>query len=156
MAKSGIRTITVTPTVDTNIYASGDRCGSLMTLSDVVNADGDGIILESILILSKVVIATPAFYVLFFDDVPTIASADNAAIDISDAEMASKCIGMVSVGTSKAMASGCLLENVNVQRVLDCKAASRTLYALLVVEATPTFTSTTDLTVRFKFRELGA
>lgn len=156
MAKSGIRTITATPTVDTSAYASGDRCGSLMTLTDVVSSDGDGVVLESVFIISKVVISSAAFYVLLFDAAPTIASADNAAIDISDAEMAAKCIGWVPVTTTKALASGCVLENVNVQRILDCKAGSRSLYALLVVEAAPTFGSTTDLTVRFKFRELGA
>jgi len=154
MAQENVKVITVTPTIDTSAYASGDRCGSIMTLSDVVDSAGEGVILESIFIHSKTVLTSPAFYVMFFDDLPTVASADNAAIDVSDAECASKLIGWVAVGTSKNLASGTILENVNVQRALDLKAGSKTLYALLVIEFAPTFGGTTDLTIRFKFRRL--
>ncbi len=156
MAQENIKVITATPTVDTSgAYISGDRCGSIMTLSDVVDSAGEGVILESVFIASKVVIASAAFYVMLFDDLPTVASADNAAIDVADAEVASKLIGWVPVTTAKALASGTILENVNVQRALDLKAGSKTLYALLVVESAPTFTTTSDLTVRFKFRRLN-
>lgn len=150
-----VKYVTVTPTVDTGgAYTSGDRCGSLMTLSNVVDENGAGVMLESILIISKVVITSPNFYVMFFNDTPTIASADNAAIDVSDAEMAAKFIGLVTVTSSKALASGCILENVNTMRALECADGSKDLYALAVVEAAPTFTSTTDLVFRFKFRQV--
>lgn len=152
MGRENVKTITVVPTVDTSAYASGDRFGSLMTLTDVVDSDGDGCVLESVMIFSKTVLTSPAFYVMFFDDVPTIASADNAAIDITDAEMAAKFVGWVAVGTSKNLAGSTIIENLNVERYLDCKPGSRNLYALLVVEFAPTIGAASDITVKFKLR----
>ena len=146
--------ITVTPTVDTSLYATGDHLGSLMTLADVVDSDGEGVILDAVMVLSKAVLTTPSIRVLLFDEAPTLTSSDNDALSITDAEMADKCVGSVNLVSGDAfdIATGSVLENKLQNCHLDCVAGSRTLYAILMAQTAQTYGSTTDLTVKFKFR----
>lgn len=94
-------TITVQPTLDTSAYASGDRLGSIHTITNAFRefhrpfgqttpgvptiALGGNNILAEITIIDQAK-QSAAIDILFFDKSPTVASADNAAIDISDAE----------------------------------------------------------------------
>lgn len=147
-------TVTATPTVGTGVaYTSGDTCGTVMTLSNVGAFPGDEVYLENMVVISKVVITTPIFIGLFFNALPTVASADNAAIDISDAEMAAKFQGQVFTvtGQTVTLASG-VVARTTTGIPVACASDSRDIYCQLVVNATPTFTSTTDLTCLFTFR----
>lgn len=143
---------TVTTTVEgVSAYSSGDRMGTVMTLSPICEKGGDLVSLESILIVDKAGISK-AIDIMFFSSSPTIASADNAALDISDANMA-LCIGHVSVAAANyvtsASSSIAYLKDVNA-----CMApASTSIYALAVIRATSTYLSTTDLTFTFVFND---
>lgn len=87
----------VTPTLDTSAYASGDRVGTVMEFTNAMDdASGTGTVV-SLVILDKAAQGS-ALTLLLFNDSPTVASADNAALDISDAEMA-KCIGAIPIAT---------------------------------------------------------
>lgn len=156
MSVSNVQTIKVTPTVDTAIYASGDRLGTLMTLSNASDASGEGVILDTVAFLDKSKNAGLVVDLLFFNDVPTIASADNAAIDITDAEM-DKCIGVISTvaGDIIALAGSNYAETKAKGMILDPLAGSTSLYCLAIVRATPTFGVATDLSFYFKLRKLG-
>lgn len=90
--------IAVAPTLDTNAYASGDRMGSIMEFSGAVrHAGGQGMI-ESLVVLDKGDQAL-AFDIMFFDQLPTVASSDNDALSITDAEM-EKYLGHIVVASA--------------------------------------------------------
>lgn len=146
--------VTVTPTLDTNIYASGDRLGSLMTIDDSSGfiQKGKLYLLEHVLILDQAK-QSVALDCLMFDGSPTIASADNAAIDITDAEMA-KCAGYFQVVAASYVA----LANSSVVQALPNIVlrpdATGKIYALLVVRSgTPTYAAG-SLVLQFKLREV--
>ena len=96
--RSLTRVVEVTPTLDTNIYADGDRMGSIFEIPNAVAVDKGHALWVSLVALDKDG-QSKAFDVYLFNDKPTIASADNAAIDIIDTEM-EKFIGMFSIEES--------------------------------------------------------
>jgi hypothetical protein len=96
MAKTSLYFVSeVTPVLDTNAYSQGDHMGAIFTIPSAVTEKSGAAILSGLHVLDKAN-NKKAFDILLFCSSPTVASADNAAIDISDAEMA-KCIGMISV-----------------------------------------------------------
>jgi len=138
--------LVATPTLDTAIYASGDHLGTLMTLSNAVDASSDTGSIMSVTIIDGAS-QNAALDVLFFNSVPTLTSVDNAALSISDSEMASKFIGAVSFagGDYKSLAvnSYATLRTVG----LFVQAASpssvnptgNNIYAILQSRGTPTY-----------------
>jgi hypothetical protein len=143
--------VEVTPTLDTSAYASGDRLGSLMTLSDVVRHQGMEAVLLDVVVLDKVK-QSQAIDIYFFRESPTIASADNAAIDISDAEM-EKCIGRVSIATTdySALANCSEASPAPFNRLLGAIEGKTSIYALAVCRSgTPTYAAS-SLVFKFKF-----
>jgi hypothetical protein len=126
--------------LDTAAYASGDRLGSIVTLTNVTKNTGGISRLVGLTVLDKEV-QSQAFDILFFNASPTVASADNAAIDITDAEMA-KCVGRVTVGTANyvATASNSVATVNDINCYLKAVAGQSSLYALLVCRSgTPTY-----------------
>lgn len=91
--------ISIAPTLDTNAYATGDGMGPAIEIPNCVDNPGDTATLTSIMTLDKIK-QKPAMDLLFFSDKPAIASADNAALDITDAEMNSKFLGAVSLAAA--------------------------------------------------------
>jgi hypothetical protein len=149
--------ISVTPTLDTNAYATGDHLGTLMTLSNAVERSLGSAILHGLTIIDKAE-QKSAVDVLFFNSAPTIASADNAALDITDAEMAAKFIGLISVasadykdidGSSVATLRGLdlLLQSAKLSGQIANNDA-KNLYAILCSRGSPTYAAT-DLVVKF-------
>lgn len=145
VAVADVRSYSATVTTDTNVYASGDQLGTLITLTDAL-AGTNGGRLASLSIVDKAK-QKSGLTVLFFRALPTVASSNNAALDISDAEISSKFLGQVpivagdyvdlansSVATYKTSAIDLVLESSN-----------GTLYAIVLSQGTPTYTSATDL-----------
>lgn len=144
--------VEVTPTLDTNAYASGDRLGTLMTISGAIRSEGLEAVLSDLVIVDKAK-QSQAIDVYFFKAIPTIASADNAAIDISDAEMGEKFIGRVSVATTDytALAGNSEASPASFNRLLCAADNTTTLYALAVCRSgTPTYAAG-SLVFKFKF-----
>ena len=131
--------VSATPTLDTAAYATGDHMGSLMTFT-CSGISGRPLKLSNILVIDQAK-QSLAFDILFFNAAPTITSVDNAAADISDAEMLAKCVGHVSL----VAGDYCILANSSVALKRDIqlwlKPESRTdkLYALLVARGAPTY-----------------
>lgn len=154
--------ITVTPTLDTSAYAANDRLGSIMTLTNVILNPGGLVELEDVLIVDGAT-QSQAIDVIIFDSLPTIASADNAAIDFTDAQ-ALKIVGSVSVAAAsyKATASNSYVQAGNLGIMMRAAlpdspqgSPSNNLYAILVCRSgTPTYAAS-SLQVRFKFRQLS-
>lgn len=164
-------TIAVTPTLDTNAYATGDRLGSIHTLTNafrLVYRSHDGssanisagtpiarngrIILAEITVIDQAK-QSAAMDILFFSASPTVASADNAAIDITDAEMIAKCLGGVSIGTSYiALANNSITteRNINLHLKQDATSTVQDLYALPIVRGAATYAAS-SLKFLYKF-----
>lgn len=145
-------TIPATPVIDTNIYADGDHLGSLMTLSGMSVGGSSHGVLEKVVILDKAG-QSAQVDILLFDASPTIASSDNAALNIADAEM-EKCIGYVAIAASDYVSTSA---NSVASKVIDpglaCKPdADATIYALLKCRGTPTYGAVSDLVLQFTFR----
>lgn len=137
------RFIPATPTLDTNAYASGDHMGTLMTLSGALTG-----VLESLVVLDKGK-QSKGFTVYLFSAAPTIASADNAALDITDAEM-EKCLGSFPVVTADydAVANSSV---ASVKPNLPFAVSGAALYALLMADEAQTH-GASDLVVKFGIR----
>lgn len=151
--------LTMTPTVDTSIYASGDQLGSLVELSNAMDdSSGTGTIV-SVSVHDKAS-QSATLQVLFFNDKPVVTSSDNAALNISDAEMASKFLGLVSVTNSNyvALSASSLVTAANQQILINSvKSADNpngtSIWAILRSGGTPTYTSASDLVLRIGVRQ---
>lgn len=153
--------IAVTPTLDTSAYSTGDRLGSVHTLTGAARESGGACQLVDICIIDSDK-QSKALDVLFFDSLPTVASADNAAIDITDAMM-QKCCGVISIGdadyvalanSSVASLKTSITATTLAQRgpVMSPVAGATTLYAVLVSRGAPTYTAA-GLKFRYKFAQ---
>ena len=97
----------------------------------------------------------------FFDQLPTIASSDNAAFDLTDANMALSCVGVVNVPSSayKNSSSNSCASVLNVGLAIKCGSTDVTkagdLYVVAVTRGTPTYASTSDLVFKYVFAQDG-
>lgn len=138
--------ISVTPTIDTGVYASGDCIGGLQTISNAARASGGTGTILSVCVLDKTQAQRAPMDLLFFDQSVTVAG-NNVAIAMSDADMAN-CLGVISIGAYNSAWPGTplnsfsTLANVGLPFVLT---GSANLYCQAVVRSTPTYTGTTDL-----------
>lgn len=89
--------VEATPTLDTNAYATGDYMG-LVEISGALSCRDAGAVLQSISVIDKSDQAG-ALDIAFFSRLPTIASAANAAISMTDAN-AAYYIGHVSIASA--------------------------------------------------------
>ena len=149
------QTIDVTPVLDTSAYTSGDRVGAIHTITGAGHGFRSAV-LESIAIIDKDAQGA-ALKVHFFDALPTVASADNAAIDISDAE-AVKYTATVSIATTDyvSTASNKLAFVLPTRPIPMCLLAAHsgvasTLYAVVTTSGSPTYTAS-GLVFRYTFR----
>lgn len=151
------KVVSFAPTLDTSAYATGDQMGSLMTISNVCDLSSGAVRILSLTIVDKAK-QSVSFDVLFFSSLPTVTSVDNAALDISDAEMAAKCIGSVTVQTTdyKALNANSVATVRGVDLILQPGPASAptgtnpsqvNLYAILCSRGTPTYAAS-DLQLR--------
>lgn len=144
--------ITATPTLDTSAYAANDRLGSIMTLADNCLMPGKIYVLDDLLIVDAA-LQSQAIDVLLFDSLPTIASADNAAINFTDAE-ALKLFGSISVlaANYKATVSNSYVLAANQGLFVSPQSSTGALYALAVCRSgTPTYAAS-SLQFRFGLR----
>lgn len=160
--------IDVVPTLDTSAYASGDRLGTVHTISNgfrkiyrttldpvtptssIQQLQSGKVILQSITIIDQAKQSQP-IDIMFFSSSPTVASADNAAIDISDAEMDAKCIGVVSFDASYvALAANSVASKTNIGLLLKQSASSTDnhIYAVCVIRGAATYAASS---LRFKY-----
>ena len=140
------KVLTETVTNDANIYASGDQIGELMTLTDALIDSHRGVI-RSLSIVDKAK-QKSALSVLFFRAEPTVASADNAALDISDSELAAKFVGMVNVAAAdyKDLSNGSVATVQNLS--LAVESDTDELYAVVLSGGTPTYGAVDQLELK--------
>lgn len=131
--------VSVTPTIDTVAYTSGDVLGGLQTITGAARIAGGSGVIQSIVVLDRSQAQRAAIDIIFFDRSVTVA-ANNTAIATSDADMAN-CLGVVSIGPYNTAWPGTPLNSVstllNVGLPYVCNGTD--LFAVAVVRATPTY-----------------
>jgi hypothetical protein len=137
-------TVDVTPTISTSAYTAGYVVGGLLTFSNALLTAGTGI-LQSITLKCKTV-QTVGFKLYLFKTNPTNSTwTDHAAPAINAADIPF----VTSVRTLSSPDSGLGTHTIYVDdgigKVLNPGAT--TLYGILITTGTPTFTSTSDMTI---------
>lgn len=145
-----LRSFRFNPTIDTSIYAAGDQLGPKTT--QIVGVAGVGlegpknVRLQS-LILSDASKQKPQVDIVFWNSLPTIASVDNAAFDLTDAQAAAKFAGKISIVTADYLDS--TSNSLGIKNFLNTlmKTAKNTdnplgqdmWFTMVVTTGTPTF-----------------
>lgn len=148
------KSITIQPVLDiSGAHAAGDQMSIAITIPEIALSSGGVFKIDTICVVDQAKNSQP-FDILFFDAAPTIASALNAALDISDAEMVAKCIGRARL----LAADFSTLANSSVATVnpgIKLKAANasvalanRDIFCVLQAQGTNTYTSASDLRIR--------
>lgn len=137
--------VAVTPTISTSIYAAKDAVGGIMSFTSAVRASGGSGLLRQVTILDKGQQMAGLDLVLF---TATIAGTvtDNAAFDPTDADLAN-IVGHVTftATTDYKDFNDNSVSSKTVEIPFLC--AATTLFGALVARGTPTYVSTSDLTV---------
>lgn len=128
-------------------YTANDQVGAVNTLENAVADTKGSVELESVVVVDKAK-AKQALDIFFFDEAPTLVSADNTEFELLDSEML-KCIGVVSIAAgdyadSKNSAIACKRD---ISLILQAARKSKSLYCVLVTRGTPTY-AVGDLSVK--------
>jgi hypothetical protein len=140
--------VTVSPTVDTAIYASGDLMGGKLTLASAARVAGGTGMIHSLTIVDQDN-EKAALDIVFFESDPTGTTfTDQAALDVADADMLN-VVGVVSVSASDYVSfvdnAVATLRNIGLSFKLD---SGTSLFAAIVSRGTPTYTAATDVQVK--------
>jgi len=138
------KAIVVTPTITAGVYAAKEAVGGLMEFANAARAAGDSIKLQTI-VIADLGMQSAALVLVLYDRTFT-ATADNAPLDPSDADLL-HCIGSVPIATGDYQA---FVDNAvgTVRSVgLSATLVGTSLFAQLMCVATPTYVSTGDLQV---------
>lgn len=149
--------VSVTPTVDTLIYAIGDRVGTVMDFAGVAAFPGGAGRVWGVRVTDRAV-QKAALNLWLFKLTPTVASADNAALDITDANLdAALPVGFVAIAATDYVdtASNAVgfkfLPDPGVPYVTGASAGGAGdtghLFGLLESGGTPTYGAANALTV---------
>lgn len=138
-------------TVSTSIYAAGDVVGGKLTLANVVRATGGTAVLQS-LFLQDLSNQKPALEILIFNADPAAGTyTDNGAFAVNTTD-AAKLIRRIPVATTDWVTLGTMaIADISPGGKVLKAASGTSLYALIIVggTSTPTFATTSALTVRF-------
>lgn len=141
MRVTRIRRATITN--DTNAYQAADQLGELVTLADAI-PQGNGFIHSlSVIDIDK---EKKGFTVLFFNAEPTVASSDNAALDIVDAQMVAKFVGHVSIVTADYKdVSGSSFATKLLAQPIAINSTNGSIYLICMADEAATYTASGDL-----------
>jgi len=137
---------TVTPTISTGIYASGDQIGGVMSFTGCAKVNGGTGRITAVTLLDRDKESAPIELHLW-TTVPTVTSTDNGVADITDANQATAFtgyLGAVLLSSYQAW-SGNSVASVSVGIDYKCASGSTTITGVAIVRGTPTYTATSDL-----------
>jgi hypothetical protein len=150
MALQHLKTITVTPTVDTLIYASGDLIGGLLTF-DGVRLIG-GAVIKTITLVDQAKQNAAIDLILFGGNLSGTTLTNNGVLDVADADLLTY-LGHVSIPAANYAPfndnSAATVKDINLY--LLPAATGTAIYGLLVSRGTPTYAASTDLQLSVTF-----
>jgi len=135
----------VTPTITAGAYSANDVIGGLLTFTLANTRGADGIV-RSVRIADGDNVKAAVKLWLFAEQPITIA--DNAAFAPTDNDI-SKCVGVLAFAAADytTAATGANAFAAKHEQGLDFTDTNGTLWGYLVADATPTYGTTTDLTI---------
>jgi hypothetical protein len=136
--------VQLNPTVNTSAYVANNTVGGLLTFPGIAGPQQSGIV-QSIHVNAKSVQTTGYKFYLFNSKPGTTTVTDRANTAINAADIPSY-IGVYTLGaadTSLGTATINILDNIGKSFV----ASTPNLYGILTVNATPTYTTTSDVFV---------
>lgn len=132
-----------TPTINTSAYVNGYILGGIMTFANVVPSAGYGLTLKSIRISSKSV-QTCGIKFYFFNQNPTNSTwTDHAAPAINAADIPFLWGSYTMNPADSGLGTHTIWNFDGIE--MNCNVATTNVYAIMVVNGTPTFTSTSDI-----------
>lgn len=143
-----------TPTIDTAVYASGDRLGSVVTVANIAQANGGQWEIFGARLHDD---AASNFNIeaWFFGASPTLANADNGVFDMTDANIATAVPkGVIdflaahtkSISTSSRLTPGSFLGGVPALRG-KCESATTSIYMVLKAMGAYDAAATDDINI---------
>ena len=146
--------ISVTPTITSgSAYAAGNVVGALLTFTPVVRG-GDFLsgLIDGIILQDKNHNSVP-YDLWLFDSSPAAGSTitDKTNLTISAAGLAA-AIGFWNLNNWSAAGSGGAISYTSVKQYYKL-ASGTTLYGILIARGTPTYASTSDVTVKLVLGE---
>jgi hypothetical protein len=142
-----------TPVISTSAYAAGDQIGGINTIWPGITDKNITYVLQSISVVDKAG-QEMEIEIHFFDSLPTVASVDNAAVNITDAELADKYAGSAIIkatdyqtfgGSSNSVGS---VDNIGLA-VKPTTDGGGKMYTVMVIRGAGDYASTSDLVVRY-------
>lgn len=138
--------VSVTPAVTASAYTAGFGIGGIMTFANILAATSFNGVLQSITAKFKGAAVTGSLEVAIFKSNPSNgAYADHAAPTWSAADMAG-LVGIYTLTTANNKLGGMTIYNLDaIGKALA--GASQSLFAVVIVDGTPTPASTSDFTL---------
>lgn len=148
------KVVTVNPVVDTGIYVALEIIGGILTITDAMSATGGSGILQSI-VLTDDDNEKAAFDILLFNASPSGGTYADQGAFVHAAGDLPKLIGRIQVLASDwltVVAGSLAVATIrNIALPVSAATGSTNLYALVILTGTPTYTATSDLTIKFGF-----
>ncbi len=146
------------PTIDTAAFATGDQIGALRALDNLLAPDGMGSVLTKVIVIDAAKQSAVLDVVFYYLPV-TLVGAENAAADVSDADLAAAYCGHVNIlaadyvilNANSAAMKACRIPLKNPGRTASGSAVfvpRHRLYYQLVSRGSPDYDAT-SLTLRF-------
>jgi len=134
--------ISVTPTISTSAYAAGDAVGGKLTFSNAGRYSGAGGRIKGIIVIDLDQERAPLELVLFNQDFG--ATADNAAFDPSDGDLAN-IVAVVPVVQYFNFNDNSVGFSGNLD--IEFKCATNDLVGQLLTRGAPTYSTSSDIIV---------
>ncbi len=148
------RSLAVTPVITADAYSQGDQIGTYTKLSEILESSSGTIDLKTLVVIDKAKVKHD-LQLLFFNAVPTLASADNAAVSFTDAVAADNFIGRYSVAEADYVDTADNSQATKAPSLLLTGKGSDDLYVVLVCADSGgcDYGAVGDLVLRFTFLE---
>lgn len=145
----------LTPTISTSAYAAGDVVGAPLEIVGAAQNTKGLAILRTAVVLDKSN-QKVALDILFFDQDPGSVGADNAALTLSSTQL-DMLVGRLSVaaGDYTTLTAATNAEATKLlELMLPTKAKSTSLWVLVVSRGTPTYATTSSLSLKLIMERL--
>jgi len=153
--------VTATPTIATSGYVDNDQIGGLQTYTNAALASGRPGLIVGATITSRTVTALNALELWIFEASPTLAGSDNAAFDLSDANLEAArptaVIDFLAADYRNTVSGVWCLGSVKGGKVSEpfVTSGSANLFGVLVATAAPAaqYGGTTDIVVALEIQQ---
>jgi hypothetical protein len=126
-------------------YSTGNSVGGKLTFAGVARTGVGSGIMQSLVLTCKSVQTCTYDLVLFNADPTATTITDKVALTINSADLP-KIIGVIHVNDLTSFATNCEAQALNLALPFALPSGT-TMYGALVVRGTPTYTSTSDVTI---------